>query len=40
MIYGVQLDKFVDGCETHGLQVGLVVSGDLETMGGDVLDGV
>ena len=33
MIYDVQLDKFVDGCETHGLLVGLVVSGDLETMG-------
>ena len=33
MIYGVQLDKFVGGCETHGLLVGLVVSGDLETMG-------
>lgn len=37
MIYGVQLDKFVDGCETHGLLVGLVVSGDLETMGGRCL---
>ena len=33
MIYDVRLDKFVDGCETHGLLVRLVVSGDLETMG-------
>jgi len=33
VIYDGRLDKFVGGCETHGLLVGLVVSGDLETMG-------